>query len=149
MPLTLKKLARRFPTTSTSNSRNIFKTRADSTANQLSTTGFIVASTLFLRTVVGNNSDRFKVQTKQVSATCFFLCFHGLIIISAARLRMLDVAAMRKLHKKVNLVPVIGKADSLTTAELSRFKSQVLQELKQYEIQVCLFSQLKTKRTEK
>jgi septin 4 len=48
---------------------------------------------------------------------------------------------MRKLHKKVNLVPVIGKADSLTTAELSRFKSQVLQELKQYEIQVCLFSQ--------
>jgi len=57
------------------------------------------------------------------------------------RLRMLDVAAMRKLHKKVNLVPVIGKADSLTTAELSRFKSQVLQELKQYEIQVCLFSQ--------
>lgn len=66
------------------------------------------------------------------------------LIISAARLRMLDVAAMRKLHKKVNLVPVIGKADSLTTAELGRFKSQVLQELKQYEIQVCLFSQLKT-----
>jgi septin family protein len=66
------------------------------------------------------------------------------LIISVARLRMLDVAAMRKLHKKVNLVPVIGKADSLTTAELGRFKSQVLQELKQYEIQVCLFSQLKT-----
>nr|CAH0110164.1 unnamed protein product [Daphnia galeata] len=54
-------------------------------------------------------------------------------------LRMLDVAAMRKLHKKVNLVPVIGKADSLTTAELSRFKSQVLQELKQYEIQIYQF----------
>ncbi len=68
------------------------------------------------------------------------------LIISAARLRMLDVAAMRKLHKKVNLVPVIGKADSLTTAELGRFKSQVLQELKQYEIQVCLFSRLKTKK---
>ena len=51
---------------------------------------------------------------------------------------MLDVAAMKKLHKKVNLVPVIAKADSLTATELSRFKAQVLQELKQYEIQVRL-----------
>lgn len=51
---------------------------------------------------------------------------------------MLDVAAMKKLHKKVNLVPVIAKADSLTTTELSRFKAQVLQELKQYDIQVCV-----------
>lgn len=54
------------------------------------------------------------------------------------RLRMLDVAAMKKLHKKVNLVPVIAKADSLTTTELGRFKAQVLQELKQYDIQVCI-----------
>lgn len=49
---------------------------------------------------------------------------------------MLDVAAMKKLHKKVNLVPVIAKADSLTTNELNRFKAQVLQELQQYDIQV-------------
>ena len=54
------------------------------------------------------------------------------------RLRMLDVTAMKKLHKKVNLVPVIAKADSFTTSELSRFKAQVLQELKQYDIQVSL-----------
>lgn len=52
---------------------------------------------------------------------------------------MLDVAAMRKLHKKVNLVPVVAKSDSLTTAELTRFKSQVLQELKQHDIQVCQY----------
>ena len=56
------------------------------------------------------------------------------------RLRMLDVMAMRKLHKKVNLVPVIAKADSLTTAELQRFKAHVLAELKQYDIQVIHFS---------
>lgn len=49
---------------------------------------------------------------------------------------MLDIAAMKKLHKKVNLVPVIAKADSLTTSELARFKAQILTELKQYDIQV-------------
>lgn len=54
-------------------------------------------------------------------------------------LRMLDVMAMRKLHKKVNLVPVIAKADSLTTAELQRFKAHVLAELKQYDIQIYQF----------
>lgn len=51
---------------------------------------------------------------------------------------MLDIAAMKKLHKKVNLVPVIAKADSLTTGELSRFKAQILAELKQYDIQVFM-----------
>ena len=51
-------------------------------------------------------------------------------------MRMIDVAAMKKLHKKVNLVPVIAKADSLTKTELGRIKSQILAELKQYEIQV-------------
>lgn len=49
---------------------------------------------------------------------------------------MLDIAAMKKLHKKVNLVPVIAKADSLTTSELARLKAQILAELKQYDIQV-------------
>ena len=52
---------------------------------------------------------------------------------------MLDVAAMRKLHKKVNLVPVIAKSDSLTTTELARFKAQLLSELKQYDIHVYQF----------
>ena len=51
-------------------------------------------------------------------------------------MRMLDVTAMRKLHKKVNLVPVIAKADSLTSSELQRLKARVLAELKQYDIQV-------------
>lgn len=74
------------------------------------------------------------VQVK-ACATCFSM---ALIYGTPFRLRMLDVAAMRKLHKKVNLVPVIAKSDSLTTTELSRFKSQVLQELKQHDIQVCL-----------
>jgi len=54
-------------------------------------------------------------------------------------MRMIDVAAMKKLHKKVNLVPVIAKADSLTKTELNRIKSQILAELKQYEIQIYQF----------
>ena len=57
-------------------------------------------------------------------------------LVRSCRLRMLDVTAMRKLHKKVNLVPVIAKADSLTSSELQRLKARVLAELKQYDIQV-------------
>jgi septin family protein len=66
-------------------------------------------------------------------------------LVRSCRLRMLDVTAMRKLHKKVNLVPVIAKADSLTSSELQRLKARVLAELKQYEIQVLSFTPIQSK----
>lgn len=36
---------------------------------------------------------------------------------------------MKQLHNKVNVVPVIAKADVLTTAEKQRLKKKVLEEI--------------------
>ncbi len=41
------------------------------------------------------------------------------------RLRQLDVMFMRKLHEKVNIVPVIAKADTLTPREIKKLKATV------------------------
>lgn len=40
-------------------------------------------------------------------------------------LRPLDVECMKALHEKVNIVPVLAKADSLTRAEVCRKKMKV------------------------
>ena len=42
-------------------------------------------------------------------------------------LKPLDVEVMKKIHKKVNIIPVIGKADSCTVKEVNMFKTKVRQ----------------------
>lgn len=44
-------------------------------------------------------------------------------------LRPLDVECMRALHEKVNIIPLLAKADSLTHAELCRKKMKVRESL--------------------
>jgi septin family protein len=41
------------------------------------------------------------------------------------RLREIDIELMRRLSPRVNVIPVIGKADSLTPSELRGFKKRV------------------------
>lgn len=43
---------------------------------------------------------------------------------------------MRRLHRKVNIVVVIAKADSLTAAEIKRLKTRILNDLDEHQIQV-------------
>jgi septin family protein len=43
----------------------------------------------------------------------------------AVRLREMDIELMRRLSPRVNVIPVIGKSDSLTPSELSAFKRRV------------------------
>ena len=47
---------------------------------------------------------------------------HGKLTI---RLKPIDVEFMRRLHSKVNLIPVIAKADTLTEDEVTLFKQRV------------------------
>ena len=42
-----------------------------------------------------------------------------------SRLKPIDIEFMRRLHQKVNLIPVIAKADTLTEEEVSLFKQRV------------------------
>ncbi|XP_032230123.1 septin-7 isoform X2 [Nematostella vectensis] len=57
-------------------------------------------------------------------------------------LKPLDIEFMKKLHNKVNIVPVISKADTLTTEECTRFKKQILQEIKENNISIYEFPDL-------
>ena len=52
-------------------------------------------------------------------------------------LKPLDVAFMKELHNKVNIVPVIAKSDTLTKKELLRLKQRVMDEINGHGIQVC------------
>jgi len=54
------------------------------------------------------------------------------------RLKPLDVAFMRAIHQKVNVVPVIAKADTLTKVELSRLKHTVRTSLGLRRRRLCL-----------
>jgi septin 7 len=40
-------------------------------------------------------------------------------------LKPLDIEVMRRLHTKVNLIPVIAKADTMTDEEIIAFKARV------------------------
>lgn len=44
---------------------------------------------------------------------------------SLCSLRPLDVEFMRALHQRVNIVPVLAKADTLTPSEVERMKNKV------------------------
>jgi len=43
---------------------------------------------------------------------------------------------MRRLHTKVNLIPVIAKSDTLTDEEITKFKQRVLSDIAQHNIQI-------------
>jgi septin 7 len=39
-------------------------------------------------------------------------------------LKQIDIEFMRRLHQKVNLIPVIAKADTMTDEEINEFKQR-------------------------
>uniref|UniRef100_G3WBS0 Septin n=2 Tax=Sarcophilus harrisii TaxID=9305 RepID=G3WBS0_SARHA len=51
-------------------------------------------------------------------------------------LKPLDVEFMRALHSKVNIVPVIAKADTLTLKERERLKHRILDEISEHGIRI-------------
>ena len=42
-----------------------------------------------------------------------------------ASLKPIDIEFMRQLHTRVNLIPIIAKADTLTDEEVAEFKARV------------------------
>nr|QQY02497.1 septin-5 [Cryptocotyle lingua] len=51
-------------------------------------------------------------------------------------LRQVDVEFMRRLQYKVNIVPIIAKADALTSAELRAFKERIMADFDRYKINI-------------
>jgi cell division control protein 11 len=50
------------------------------------------------------------------------------------RLREVDIEVMQRLGKRVNIIPVIAKADSLSAKELQTFKRRINEDLEYYKI---------------
>ncbi|KAJ9110653.1 hypothetical protein QFC19_001482 [Naganishia cerealis] len=54
-------------------------------------------------------------------------------------LREIDIELMRRLSPRVNVIPVIGKSDTLTMTELSDFKQRIMEDIEYYGIPVYNF----------
>lgn len=74
-------------------------------------------------------------RSKRIPDTRVHCCVY-FIAPTGHSLRPIDIEAMKRLVKVVNVIPVIAKADSLTLDERERFKKVIQDELKQHDIQV-------------
>jgi len=54
-------------------------------------------------------------------------------------LKPLDVEFMKRLHDKVNIIPVIGKSDTLTPEEIDLFKQEIMSQISQSKIKIYEF----------
>lgn len=54
-------------------------------------------------------------------------------------LKPLDVEFMKRLHDKVNIIPMVAKADTLTPDECREFKKTILNEIAQHKIRIYEF----------
>merc|ERR1712062_482132 len=54
-------------------------------------------------------------------------------------LKSIDLVCMKKLDQKVNIIPIIAKADTINKAELVKFKSKIMNELKSNGVSVYQF----------
>lgn len=54
-------------------------------------------------------------------------------------LKPLDIEFMKQLHDKVNIIPLIAKADTMTPDECQRFKQQIMKEIEDEQIRIYEF----------
>ncbi|XP_049598784.1 septin-5-like isoform X2 [Syngnathus scovelli] len=78
--------------------------------------------------------NRRNIQDNRVHCCLYFIPPYG------HGLRPLDVECMRALHDKVNIVPVLAKADSLTRAEVYKKKIKIREELRRFGINIYQFA---------
>ncbi|XP_063696072.1 septin-2-like isoform X1 [Culicoides brevitarsis] len=69
----------------------------------------------------------------RIHVCLYFICptGHGL--------KSLDLVCMKKLDKKVNIIPIIAKADTISKAELQKFKAKIMEEIKNNGVEIYQF----------
>uniref|UniRef100_A0A0A9Y2S3 Septin n=2 Tax=Lygus hesperus TaxID=30085 RepID=A0A0A9Y2S3_LYGHE len=77
--------------------------------------------------------NRKNIQDNRVHCCLYFIPPYG------HGLRQIDVELMKRLHQKVNIVPVIGKADALTLPEIKKLKQRILDDIGEHGIQIYQF----------
>lgn len=77
-----------------------------------------------------NKVNRMNIVDNRIHACVFFIQPTG------HSLKPLDIEVMRRLHTKVNLIPVIAKSDTLTDEEITSFKKRILSDIQHNSIQI-------------
>lgn len=69
----------------------------------------------------------------RIHACLYFICptGHGL--------KSIDLSCMEKLDNKVNIIPIIAKADTISKSELQKFKSKIISELIANKVEIYQF----------
>nr|XP_032528903.1 septin-7 isoform X2 [Danaus plexippus plexippus] len=80
-----------------------------------------------------------RVTRKAAPADTRVHCCLYFIAPSGHGLKPLDVEFMQRLGDKVNIIPVIAKADTMTPEECKDFKEQILKEIAQHKIKIYEF----------
>ncbi|MEQ2304987.1 Septin-5, partial [Ameca splendens] len=77
--------------------------------------------------------NRKNIQDNRVHCCLYFIppFGHGL--------RPVDVEFMKALHEKVNIIPLIAKADCLTPNEIKKLKDRIREEIDKFGIKVYQF----------
>ncbi|ESN94549.1 hypothetical protein HELRODRAFT_185119 [Helobdella robusta] len=76
---------------------------------------------------------------RQVSEDTRVHCCLYFISPNGHGLRQLDIEFMKQLHEKVNIIPLIAKADSMTAEECKTFKKTIMNEIMQNKIKIYEF----------
>ncbi|KAF8632565.1 hypothetical protein AX15_001775 [Amanita polypyramis BW_CC] len=77
-----------------------------------------------------NRVNRSKIVDNRVHACLYFIQPTG------HSLKQIDIEFMRRLHTKVNLIPIIAKADTLTDEEIIAFKERILSDIAYHNIHI-------------
>jgi len=79
--------------------------------------------------------DESGLNRRHIVDTRVHCCFY-FVAPTGHGLKPLDIEFMKQLHNKVNIVPVIGKADTLTPTELVSMKRRILDEIEEQGIKI-------------
>ncbi|EHB09849.1 Septin-7 [Heterocephalus glaber] len=66
-------------------------------------------------------------------------CFLYFIAPSGHGLTPLDIEFMKHLYEKVNIIPLVAKADTLTLEEYQQFQKQIMKEIQEHKIKIYEF----------
>ncbi|KIJ68547.1 hypothetical protein HYDPIDRAFT_146786 [Hydnomerulius pinastri MD-312] len=77
-----------------------------------------------------NRVNRQKIMDNRVHACLYFIQPTG------HSLKQIDIEFMRRLHTRVNLIPIIAKADTMTDEEIADFKARILADIAHHKIHI-------------
>ncbi|XP_071229608.1 septin-7 isoform X5 [Salvelinus alpinus] len=79
-----------------------------------------------------------RVNRRQMPDNRVHCCLY-FITPSGHGLKPLDIEFMKRLHEKVNIIPLIAKADTMTPEECQQFKKQIMREITEHKIKIYEF----------